>query len=66
MTKEGRTMAKKVCQRCGAELKAGINRCPNCGAVQALDHLKTCLNKDCGMAIPVQAKWCPNCGAKQD
>lgn len=46
------------CQKCGADIPAGGNKCPRCGALR--EGLKFC--QHCGEAIDKDCVVCPKCG----
>lgn len=50
---------KKICKKCGGELKEGAKFCHHCGEVQG----KRC-NK-CGQILDEEAKFCQYCGERQ-
>lgn len=61
----------KVCEICGAAVKADKRLCPNCRArlphktlydIYKSNH-RVCEN--CGIVLPHNAKYCPQCGKEQ-
>lgn len=53
-----------ICQKCGAELKAGVKYCRECGARVEEEPKKVC--PKCGTDIRTGAKFCFQCGADLD
>lgn len=51
-------LATMFCQKCGARIPDGIEKCPSCGALR--DGLKYC--KHCGKMIDRDCVVCPKCG----
>ena len=50
------------CSKCGANVKAGVKFCSECGANMA-PPMEKC--SACGASIKQGVKFCPECGAKQ-
>lgn len=54
-------LSDETCQYCGAKLKPGTQRCPNCGAPLTDVGYTTHVCPSCGRES--NAEQCPNCGA---
>lgn len=56
-----KTVQKKHCTNCGAEMKKSAKFCPECGEKQVSTE-GVC--PECGEKVSPKAKFCGNCGAK--
>ncbi len=54
------TGVKRVCQKCGVELKEGEVTCPVCHQENSLLDIVPCPN--CSAWIPIASTYCPVCG----
>lgn len=60
-TEQTKTVQKKHCTNCGAEMKKSAKFCPECGEKQVSAE-GVC--PECGEKVSPKAKFCGNCGAK--
>lgn len=54
--------AQIICSKCGAEVKAENNFCPECGSEMISADKQECTN--CKTIVDKEAQFCPKCGEK--